>query len=105
MAWFRNHYRCENCGQEWEDEWSATCDDDCPHCGARHMEPCDSVDLTTTIEELEGSFLVYRSPDSAEESPGYELIAECDSCEEAEQLLRDGGKETGGPAGIVVNRI
>ena len=36
MAWFRNYYRCERCGHEWTDEWSATCDDDCPECGARH---------------------------------------------------------------------
>ena len=31
---FRNFYRCANCGHEWEDVWSAMCDDDCPHCGA-----------------------------------------------------------------------
>ena len=33
MAWFRNYYRCARCGHEWTDEWSATCEDDCPHCG------------------------------------------------------------------------
>lgn len=30
--WFRNHYECP-CGTEWSDEWSCTCDDDCPDCG------------------------------------------------------------------------
>jgi predicted nucleic acid-binding Zn-ribbon protein len=42
MAWFRNHYECARCGHRWTDEWSATCDDDCPHCGARHMSPYKS---------------------------------------------------------------
>lgn len=45
MAWFRNHYECARCGHRWTDEWSATCDDDCPHCGARHMSPRKSEDL------------------------------------------------------------
>jgi hypothetical protein len=27
---------------EWADVWSAQCDDDCPHCGARHMSPYKS---------------------------------------------------------------
>jgi DNA-directed RNA polymerase subunit RPC12/RpoP len=41
---FRNFYRCERCSNEWEDVWSATCDDDCPRCGARHMSPYKSED-------------------------------------------------------------
>jgi DNA-directed RNA polymerase subunit RPC12/RpoP len=45
MAWFRNHYECARCGQQWTDEWSATCDDDCPHCGARHMSPYKSDEV------------------------------------------------------------
>ncbi len=100
MAWFRNIYRCEGCGQEWEDEWSATCDDDCPHCGARHMEPYESEDLTEIIEECEGTFLVYRSPDSAEDNADYELIAECATRDEAEQLLLGRGYPDG-PVGFV----
>ena len=44
MTWFRNHYQCARCGYEWTDEWSATCDDDCPQCGARHMSPYKSDD-------------------------------------------------------------
>jgi hypothetical protein len=31
MPLFRNFYRCP-CGEEWEDVWSATCDDRCPKC-------------------------------------------------------------------------
>jgi DNA-directed RNA polymerase subunit RPC12/RpoP len=42
---FRNSYRCERCGHEWEDVWSASCDDDCPACGARHMSPYRSEEL------------------------------------------------------------
>jgi DNA-directed RNA polymerase subunit RPC12/RpoP len=42
---FRNFYRCARCDQTWTDVWSATCDDDCPHCGARHMSPYKSEDI------------------------------------------------------------
>jgi rubrerythrin len=42
---FRNFYRCDRCGHEWEDVWSAACDDDCPACGARHMSPYESQDF------------------------------------------------------------
>ncbi len=45
-GWFRNYYRCECCGHEWTDEWSCMCDDDCPECGARHMTPYKSDDLS-----------------------------------------------------------
>ena len=45
MALFRNFYRCDRCGHEWTDDWSATCDDDCPACGARHMSPYKSEDI------------------------------------------------------------
>lgn len=53
------------------------------------MEPYESVDLTEIVEECEGTFLVYRSPDSSEDDPDYELIAECETRELAEQFLRD----------------
>jgi hypothetical protein len=87
MAWFCNQYECEECGCSWEDEWSCGCDDDCPECGARHMEPVDSVDLSHVIEEWNGKFLIYGSPDSAEDSPDYELIAESATREAAEEFL------------------
>jgi len=31
-GWFRNYYRCADCGHEWTDEWSCQCDDRCPAC-------------------------------------------------------------------------
>ncbi len=42
---FLNFYRCDRCSGEWVDVWSATCDDDCPQCGARHMSPYKSEDV------------------------------------------------------------
>ena len=76
MAWFRNHYHCERCGRTWADEWSCTCDDDCPHCGARHMSPEASDDLTVVLDgKLDGQFAVLRSPDTAEHKPDYEEVA------------------------------
>jgi hypothetical protein len=41
---FRNYYKCEDCGWAWTDEWAATCDDDCPHCGTT-MTPFMSDDI------------------------------------------------------------
>jgi hypothetical protein len=74
MAWFRNYYRCEDCEREWSDEWSCTCDDDCPHCGARHMSPYESDDLTEIVEEQDGKLVALRSRDDAEDSPEYEEV-------------------------------
>jgi len=48
--WFLNHYTCGKCGHQWSDEWSATCDDDCPSCGARHWAPTHSDDLTPSMD-------------------------------------------------------
>jgi|APCry1669192522_1035417.scaffolds.fasta_scaffold00372_10 DNA-directed RNA polymerase subunit RPC12/RpoP len=42
---FRNFYCCPRCGHEWWDDWSATSDDDCPSCGARHISPNRSEDI------------------------------------------------------------
>jgi hypothetical protein len=42
---FLNYYKCPRCEHEWTDEWSATCDDDCPNCGCRHVSPYKSEDL------------------------------------------------------------
>jgi hypothetical protein len=75
MAWFRNYYRCEECRHQWENQSSAMCDGDCSQCGAWHMRPYDSDDLTEIIEEREGQFLVYRSPASAGHYPNYERVA------------------------------
>lgn len=41
---FINFYKCPDCGYEWEDTWTAMCDDDCPNCGKRHISPYKSED-------------------------------------------------------------
>jgi hypothetical protein len=52
------------------------------------MEPVDVIDLLVMIEECQGRFLIYRSPDTADHSPEYELIAEYGTCEAVEQWVR-----------------
>ncbi len=51
MALFRNFCRPASCGREWVDGWSATFDDDRPHCGARYMAPYKSEDVEDGDEE------------------------------------------------------
>jgi hypothetical protein len=87
LAWFRNHYECAGCGSTWADEWSCMCDDDCPHCGDRHMSPGESDDLTEIIEERDGTFVVLRSPESAEHQPDYFEVATFSTHEQAEAYL------------------
>lgn len=90
MAWFLNRYRCARCGRDWDDEWSCMCDDDCPYCGARHMSPCDSDDLTHIVEPRDGVFVVLRSAETAEHDPDYRELARFPSREEAEAYSRAG---------------
>ena len=71
MAWFRNYYQCDRCDHEWQDEWSCMCDDDCPSCGARHMEPFESDNLTTVISQQGDEFIVLWSPETAEHNAAY----------------------------------
>lgn len=33
---FVNHYRCEDCDEDWSDAWCCCCDDECPTCGVDH---------------------------------------------------------------------
>ena len=87
MAWFANHYECDRCGREWTDEWSCTCDDDCPHCGARHMSPYESDDLTEVVEEDGGEFVALRSPETAGHGPDYEEIGRFATRAQAEHFL------------------
>jgi predicted nucleic acid-binding Zn-ribbon protein len=88
MAWFANHYTCYRCGKSWTDEWSCTCDDDCPYCGARHTSPNDSDDLTKVVFEENGAFVVYWSPETADHDPDYREIGRFKSRSEAERLTR-----------------
>jgi hypothetical protein len=74
MAWFRNHYRCDRCQFAWQDEWSCMCDDDCRGCGARDISPCDADDLTDIIATRGDAFVVFRSPETAEQKPDYQEV-------------------------------
>lgn len=47
---FRNHYKCYRCGHEWTDEYDAQPDDDCPECGARHVSPYKSEELSREVD-------------------------------------------------------
>ncbi len=90
MAWFVNHYRCGDCGETWDDEWSCMVDDDCPECRSRHWTPLESDDLTEIIEPEGGEFVVMRSPDSADHRPDYKPIARFMSAELAVRFSVDG---------------
>lgn len=90
MACFLNHYTCARCGCEWTDEWSCMCDDDCPECGARHMSPYDSDDLTEIIEEDGGEFVVLRSSETAEHDPAYCELGRFPTRQQAEAFLATG---------------
>jgi len=45
--WYMNHYRCSECGTEWDDEWDCMCDDRCPRCNAE-IEPYASEEVEVT---------------------------------------------------------
>jgi len=87
MAWFLNFYECVRCKRRWTDQWSSMCDDDCPHCGARHMSPCDSEELTTLIEVEGKEFVVFWSPETAEHDPDYRELGRFPSREKALEFL------------------
>src|ERR1700745_2589573 len=91
MAWFLNFYKCARCKRVWTDQWSATCDDDCPHCGARHMSPFDSERLTTLIECDGAEVVVYRSPDTAEHEPDYRELGPFPTREQAIEFIAADG--------------
>jgi len=42
--WYVNHYRCSECGTEWDDEWDCMCNDRCPKCNAE-IEPYASEEV------------------------------------------------------------
>ncbi|MET3612087.1 putative nucleic acid-binding Zn-ribbon protein [Rhizobium aquaticum] len=77
MAWYRNSYECTECGEEWEDEWSCCCDDECPNCGSSDWSPVDSENLSVIVEtDDEMTFSIYYSPADAGHCPDYVLLAE-----------------------------
>jgi hypothetical protein len=63
------------------------CDDDCPHCSARHMSPFNSEDLTELIEPDGDTFVAIRSPASAEYEPDYREVGRFPTRARAEEFL------------------
>jgi hypothetical protein len=87
MAWFLNHYRCDECSRRWANDWSCMCDDECPNCEARDFSPVRSDDLTEIIEQVGDEFIALRSPDTAEHDPDYEEVGRFPTREAAEVFL------------------
>jgi hypothetical protein len=51
MAWFLVKYKCEQCDETWEQEWSCCCDDECPSCGVNHEAiNSECKDLSVVVE-------------------------------------------------------
>jgi hypothetical protein len=45
---FINYYRCPLDGEEWADVWSCCCNDRCPKCGTKDIEPYKSEEVVHT---------------------------------------------------------
>ena len=45
---FVNYYRCPEDGEEWADVWSCCCNDGCPKCGLKDIEPYKSEEIVHT---------------------------------------------------------
>jgi len=88
MAWYRNYYKCARCGRRWTDEWSRMCDDDCRRCGARHMSPYNSDDLTKVIVPDGDEFVVLRSPKSAGHYADYRVWRRFATRAKAQEYLK-----------------
>lgn len=87
MAWFLNIYHCERCRRVWTDEWSCTCDDQCPYCGERDMSPVKSKDLTELIVPEGKAFLVLRSSNTAGHDPDYQELGRFPTKVKAQEFL------------------
>ena len=43
--WYINHYTCPTCRAQWQDEWDAMVDDECPQCRTRNISPDHSEEV------------------------------------------------------------
>jgi hypothetical protein len=66
------------------------CDDDCAQCGARHMSPYESDDLTTVIEACGDKFVVLWSPETAEHDADYRELGRFPTRAQAESFISIG---------------
>jgi hypothetical protein len=65
------------------------CDGECPLCGARHVSPFKSEDLTELVLREGDRFIALRSPDTAEHDPTYEELGRFPTRAKAEDFLAD----------------
>jgi hypothetical protein len=80
-AMFRNFYHCSECGEEWTDEWSCTCNDRCPKCNAE-TSPYSSEEIDAVIcaekkyaaFDVDGTLLRDESSHGYEDTPNYPVI-------------------------------
>ena len=45
---FVNYYRCPEDAEEWANVWSCCCNDRCPKCGIKDIEPYKSAEVVHT---------------------------------------------------------
>ena len=48
---FINYYRCPYDGTEWVDVWSCCCNDMCPKCETKDIEPYKSAEVVHTTTD------------------------------------------------------
>lgn len=53
MTWFRHHYRCERCNNEWYGEDDAIRHDDCAVC----HRSCDPLDSEVLVDDGEDGLI------------------------------------------------
>jgi predicted RNA-binding Zn-ribbon protein involved in translation (DUF1610 family) len=70
---FANLYSCPKCGESWEDEWSCACNDECPQCGTKDIEPVESELLEPVHVDITGPYASCRD-ELTELVEKYELI-------------------------------
>lgn len=59
VEWYEKHYHCSECGTEWTDEWSCTCNDRCPGCNVE-TEPKSHIDLSRPLQEKDFKYAARR---------------------------------------------
>lgn len=56
-----NYYQCPECQTLWEDVWDCACNDECPNCGIKDIEPYDSRDESEGKLSVEDVMLVSQN--------------------------------------------
>ena len=104
MTIYRNHYRHDDCGTqpgiEWDDYWSATCNDRCPACDAE-IEPLKSEEIAVQGEGETSQ----RHSASAGTAPGIAEHADAGFLHLARVCIRTAGGPTARPDSEVMSAL